>query len=307
MSTEGEQGSSKPLLGINPVCFRSLDRFAFLRKSAQLGFKAVEILAFRNGPASVGRVDGFWPEELEDKSLKSKLIEALSPFRFVAVHAPFVDLPLFSHNIGVEREARRQIRNSIQMARQIGAEVVSVHACHKLGYSLEEFWDEMVETFRRIGDWAEEEGIKVGVETGYPPDEETFCRLVEQIDHPSVGVCFDVGHVVAHLPREAREARDASALNDAIERMVRRLAERIVNVHVHDVRPSDFRDHREVGTGAIDFPRFLGVLLETGYRGPLILELEESEEDGAARRSKDFLDRILERCRGEEGSKSEGG
>lgn len=281
------------LVGVNPVCLVYLDRFKFLEWAAREGFEAVEILSFRGAVASVGPTDGFWPEEvLGGGEAARRLREVLSRFEFVAVHAPFVDLHPLSHNPRIASESRGQIEAALHMAAELGARTVTVHASPKTGYRLSDYWDELIGLLRRLGDLAGELGLSVGVETGWPPGEEDFFRLIEEAAHPAVGVCFDVGHVVFHLPAGARERRDKRALNETAERMIRRLGPRVVNVHVHDVRASDFRDHREVGTGVLDFRPILTALFDCGYKGPLVLELEEPDE-GAIKRSAARLREIL--------------
>ena len=64
-------------------------------------------------------------------------------------------------------------------------------------------------------------------------------------------------------------------------------------VHLHDVRYDDWRDHREIGTGFIDFPELLDRLRASGFDGRLTLELEEADSLGALERSKAKLDALL--------------
>jgi sugar phosphate isomerase/epimerase len=66
-----------------------------------------------------------------------------------------------------------------------------------------------------------------------------------------------------------------------------------VHFHIHDVRGSDFRDHRALGAaeagGVIDFPRLVPLVRRIDYGGLWILELEEPDREGALRRSLEYL------------------
>jgi sugar phosphate isomerase/epimerase len=55
---------------------------------------------------------------------------------------------------------------------------------------------------------------------------------------------------------------------------------------LHDVRADDWRDHREVGAGIIDFQRLFDALKRLSYEGLFAFELEEPEKEAALARSR---------------------
>ena len=71
------------------------------------------------------------------------------------------------------------------------------------------------------------------------------------------------------------------------------LGDRLIHFHIHDVRRSDFRDHRGLGNlddnGVVDFPRLTSQLSRTPYNGLWILELEEPDREEALTRSRAYL------------------
>lgn len=91
-------------------------------------------------------------------------------------------------------------------------------------------------------------------------------RLIEQIDHPALGLCLDSFHVLS-------AENDASAVS-------RVAAEKIFHVQLADAPRVDM-DVREwslhyrmfPGQGALDVAGFLARVLATGYRGPIALEV----------------------------------
>ena len=158
----------------------------------------------------------------------------------------------------------------------------------------------MLDVYRRLGDYALEHGngVKLGVETGYPEEAQTFARLVREIDHPAVGATLDVGHVRNSVPKD-QWGTDAgiAKLNDDIAYLVETLGDTLIHFHIHDVRRADFRDHRGLGNlddnGVIDFPRLVSTLARTPYAGLWILELEEPDREEAITRSRVHLEPLL--------------
>jgi sugar phosphate isomerase/epimerase len=75
--------------------------------------------------------------------------------------------------------------------------------------------------------------------------------------------------------------------------MVDQLGERIYHVHLHDVRPTDWRDHRAPGRGLIDWPRLFAALVDLRYPDLLSFELEEPDPIQALQESKAFVESLI--------------
>jgi len=101
-----------------------------------------------------------------------------------------------------------------------------------------------------------------------------------------VGACLDTGHVLGMVPHEKRRTPEGNALLSAtVGSVAATLAGKLVHVHIHDVRAHDWRDHREVGTGVIDYAPLFKALTQIGFSGALSLEMEEPDRRGAIQRS----------------------
>jgi sugar phosphate isomerase/epimerase len=104
-----------------------------------------------------------------------------------------------------------------------------------------------------------------------------YRRLLQWIDSPHLKLTLDVGHLwcQGELP---------------IADYVARWGERIVNVHIEDMR-AGIHEHLMFGDGEMQFPPILAALAKTGYRGGLHVELSRHSYDGptAAQRAYDFL------------------
>lgn len=158
------------------------------------------------------------------------------------------------------------VDRSARFARDLGAETLAVlimsnpdcgsadvqaaNACDNLGFA---------------GDVAKRYGLVLGIEpmVALPgmllQSAYTTGEIIDKVDHPSVGLIFDTGHV---------SAMDGSVLDAhaALERMV----------CVYQL--ADMPGRTEPGSGDLDFPVFLSRLIGAGYRGLVELEHGWSEE-----------------------------
>lgn len=284
-------------LGANTSCLsnRSLEEAA--DEIRRLGFRCVTLLGFAGTRHRYGELAGFWFHDLRPDE-RERLKALASGFDRIAIHAPFADLPLFSYDPRVEELSLYRVRESIDAAGYLGAEVVIVHANRRANTPIHEYWDHMAATFRSLGEYAVERGVRIGVESGYPDSIDQFVDLLEAVGHHGVGAILDCGHLIRYVdsalwgtPEGVRE------LNDRLIEMTRQLGPTIVHCHLHDVRDSDWRDHQPVGTGVIDFPAFLAELQSLDYQGILELELEveESHQVDALVRSRRAVEPLIPR------------
>ncbi|TWT35768.1 L-ribulose-5-phosphate 3-epimerase UlaE [Posidoniimonas corsicana] len=112
---------------------------------------------------------------------------------------------------------------------------------------------------------------------------DSYRRLVGSLDAPGeLRLTLDIGHL--HCNGEL-----------PIADVIRSSADQIVNVHIEDMR-AGAHEHLLFGDGEIDFPPVIAALQESGYEGPLCVELSRHSHMApeAARRSIEFLAPLLE-------------
>jgi len=216
---------------------------------------------------------GFWWHEL-DAAARQGLKRRLSVFSSLTAHAPHEELQYFSINPFIREESLRQVREAIDAAAYLGAQVVSIHPVRKPRMTESEAFDEMVAQYREFGDYAEALGVQVGLENcSFPFTPEYYVDLVKACSETAVGATLDTGHVMCWLDRSRPGGEaEAARYNDLLERLVRDLGENLIHVHLHDVRMDSWKDHRVPGTGAIDWPRFFRNLRGIGYERSILLE-----------------------------------
>ena len=284
-------------LGTNTASLANFGLQDAIRTARELGFQTIELLAFAGARHSQGDLAGFWFNKLSSEE-KHLLHDAVESFVHVSIHLPFIDTPLFSHNEEMAELARQQLRTGIDGGGFLGAETATLHVNQKAFWTFREYWGEMVEILRCLGDHASRHGIKLGIETMLPSSIEDYVGLIAEVDHDCVGATIDVGHIsgcsdlqVAPDQRGTEEA--CRQYNDTLIEIVERLGDKIHHFHLHDVRRTDWRDHRAAGTGIVDFERLFGVLKSRGYGGLLTFELEEAEIVPALAASKEHIEKLM--------------
>jgi sugar phosphate isomerase/epimerase len=165
---------------------------------------------------------------------------------------------------------------AIHLAAQVGAHSISVTSGRPLpGVAREAALDWMAEALGRICACADDAGIDVGIE--YEPGlvierAADVVELFERVGSPRLGVNLDIGH--------------AWLAGETPAQSIGRLAGRIWNVHVEDIR-----DHRHVhlvpGDGDLPLADYLDALHGQGYDRFLTVELYSlpQQPDLAGRRA----------------------
>lgn len=279
-------------IAVAAVSIHATDLFEAVALAREWGFRGFAFTLFAGGRYSLGDLAGFWFDEMSWAE-KRRLREGLAAFDTLTGHAPFVDTPLFTWNGGIRREAMRQVKLAIEMMAYLGGSVVDVHANPKSQHSVEESWPEMLDTFRELGDYAHSAGVRIGIETGWPSATDQFARLVLETDHPAVGATIDVGHLRNSFSPGQHTPENEKAYNDRLLELMVALGPKICHCHFHDVRRCDWRDHREVGSGFIDFAAVVGFLSQAGYEGAMTFELEEQDDRRACAASRERVEALL--------------
>lgn len=282
-------------LGFNTACLPNRTLTQALECGADLGMGTVELLSFADYRHTAGDLAGLYFDRLSVSEV-GDLRALVSDFDNVSVHAPFWDIGPFSPNPGIREESRRQLVETLRISGGIGAKTATTHVVPRQGYQWHEYRDDVISFYRDLGDVADEAGITVTIETGYPREIDEFAALIHDIDHEQVGANIDVGHLRGLLDEGQRDpAVIAEEYNALLAEHVQTLDDRIYHLHLHDVHAQDVRDHRECGTGIVDYEALFTMLLDRDYEGLAVFELEATEDDvGALRRSRDRIADAIE-------------
>ncbi|RLE78932.1 MAG: hypothetical protein DRJ52_09490 [Thermoprotei archaeon] len=251
----------------------SLPGYNFLkavRKIRELGFQSIMVMPY-DGRAkhSLGSFATLDYTSITGNELK-KRVEVLKDFKHISVHQAWD----CSWKLWIE------------CASLIKAEIVTIHYSTPLT-------EDKVGFFREVAQYAERYGVKIGIEN----DGDSYLRylkLIEKINSPNVGATIDVGHCALFEEVKVVDLdKRPEFLNNLICELLLKLSSKVFLMHLHNIDPATWRDHRSLPSGVIDVPRIIKVLREVNYEGFFVLELEERECEKKAEESGRYLDSLL--------------
>lgn len=221
-----------------------------LRAAAAAGFAGVELLEYDlvMSPWSPGRL----AEEAADLGLS---VEVYQPF-----HVETVPPERFAAGL---RHAERKF----DLLAKLGARVL-VCCSSRTARGLDDD-DLTAEQLSSLADRAEQRGLRLAYEAvpwGRLRTYEDAWRVVEQVDHPALGLCLDSFHV---LSIENDPAVLAPIAGEKVFHVQLADAPRL---HM-DVREWSLHYRMFPGQGSLDVAGFLGRILSMGYAGPIALEV----------------------------------
>jgi sugar phosphate isomerase/epimerase len=181
------------------------------------------------------------------------------------------------------------IKAVIEAAKKLGVSVVNTFIGRDWTRSVEDNWPRFKEVWPPLIQFAEDHGIKIGIEncpmlfTGdeWPGGKNLahspaiWRRMFEEIPSDHFGLNYDPSHLVWQQIDYTKPLWE--------------FADRIFHVHAKDVRvdkdhlndvgilatPLEYHTPKLPGLGAVDWGRFFSVLTDTGYDGPVCIEVED--------------------------------
>jgi len=206
---------------------------------------------------------GLWPRDLLPQE-RQELRGRLSGFRFCTVHTTPLDINIASANPGIRDESVRQYFECMDLAIDLGLEVVTFHIGHSTGGFVrpqEQLLAHDVSFARRAVEYAKRRDLRVGYETGPVAQ---LRRVFAEV--PDMGINIDLGHV-------AMQGEDPASL-------IEEFADRLLEIHFNGVvyGSGAFIEHVPVSrNNLIDYPAVVGAVRKIGFRGPIILELHGND------------------------------
>jgi sugar phosphate isomerase/epimerase len=263
--------------------------------AAEEGFNCVELMCWPRGRADrryagVTHVDA---AELDAASVTQ--IRGLVDRTAVEISAlGYYPNPLSSDPAEAEM-CISHLRSVVVAAARLGVGVVNTFVGRDAAKSVEENWPRFQEVWPPLVRFAEENGVRIGIENCpmyFTADEwpggknlavspGIWRRMFEEIPSASFGLNYDPSHLVWQQMDYLKPIRE--------------FASRFVHVHAKDVRvdlerldevgilatPLEYHSPKLPGLGDIDWGRFFSVLGDSGYDGPVCIEVEDRAYEGS--------------------------
>jgi len=226
---------------------------------------------------------------------REELAEVAGEFAELTFHLPHSgENGVLAEDEPADDAVFERYRRIVAGAARAGVRTFVLHLKNRGGQLLEEYWDRSVGFARRMGDLVASHGAVVGIENCYPVVRygPVASRFLGEVDHPAVGLTLDTGHFWSALCEDAygrhledpvfRTPEGEKVLNDRLMEMVGEAGDRIVDIHIHNIRPGDWLDHQPVDPGVMEYGPFFSALEGGGYDGPVIVEIRGTPDaDGA--------------------------
>lgn len=187
----------------------------------------------------------------------------------VTAHGPFMDLAPGGVDPGVVEVTRQRLLKAAGAAALFSARDMVCHAGYDVNrypHNLERWLDTSARTWELVLEATEASGMRICLENVYETGPQMLVRLVDRLDHPRLGVCFDAGHFNAWGRGDLDDWLDA-------------LGPRIMRLHLHD-NDGSFDDHLPIGRGSFPFRRLMDGLHRLGVRPGITLEPHTEEDFG---------------------------
>lgn len=181
------------------------------------------------------------------------------------------------------------LKKVIVAAEKLGLKTVNTFVGRDWTRGVDENWPRFLKTWRPLVAYAEDHGIRVGIENcpmRFTQDEwpggknlattpVIWRRMFSDIPSRHFGLNYDPSHLVLQQMDPAgplREFQGRFFHVHAKDVKIRRDRLNEVGVFAH---PLEWHQPRIPGFGEMDWGRFLGALMETSYRGPVCIEVED--------------------------------
>ncbi|NIO48315.1 MAG: TIM barrel protein [Candidatus Aminicenantes bacterium] len=193
-------------------------------------FSGINIDCLEIQLAAVGIIDS---KGAVDKTQKEKIITLLKKYRISvgSVHAPY---PFYVSNYlnfkkGIlHKRALKSLKNSINVANELGVKVVVIHPSHTLGFYKNDAEYEkniteiIVENLSIIRDYIEKKkyNIKIGLETMAPKKDrvivgdkpQEIVNIIKALDSKKIGATWDMCHAYRSLVKYNLRVKDFKEL-----------------------------------------------------------------------------------------------
>jgi sugar phosphate isomerase/epimerase len=290
-------------LGFVSAILPDLSLEEVLTFAAETGFDCVELMCWPKGKAE-RRYAGVTHIDASDfTAADAAEVQALVADTGVEISG----LGYYPNPLAPDREAAQvytdHIKKVIQASAMLEIGVMNTFIGRDWTQSVDDNWPRFEEVWPPLIAFAEEQGVRVGIEncpmlfTGdewpggknlaYAPT--IWRRMFEAIPSDHFGLNYDPSHL---LWQQIDYVKPLWAF-----------ADRLVHVHAKDARvdqekldavgvlatPLEFHTPKLPGLGDVDWGRFFSVLGDTGYDGPVCIEVEDRAYEGSLESRKDAL------------------
>lgn len=194
----------------------------------------------------------------------------------------------------VGEAAVTHLQQVIRAARALGLQRVNTFVGRDWRKSVDDNWPRFLQEWRPLIQLAEDQGVRVGIENcpmSFTSDEwpggknlatspAIWERMFSDIPSAAFGLNYDPSHMIWQQMDYLQPMWD--------------FRDRLFHIHAKDVRldrarldrvgilahPNDYHTPKLPGLGDVDWGQFFSILTDTGYQGPVCIEVEDRAYEG---------------------------
>ncbi|RLE00226.1 MAG: sugar phosphate isomerase/epimerase [Aquificota bacterium] len=236
------------------------EKFLALGLSAELYFSALDL------------------ENCSLQEIKEELTPMVEAGLSFTIHAPFMDLNPGSVDPAIRKITLQRWLQLLPLVEYLQAKVVVVHPGFdhwRYGALVEEWTELALQTLLDIIDRYPPH-LLVAVENIFDKNPWIIKTLLDRVNHPRVGHCFDVGHFLLFSKTD-------------LDTWFQALGPHLLELHLHD-NQGDRDAHMGIGRGIAPWDKIFSLVESTGRKPIMVIEAH-SEEDALV--SLEFLKKRL--------------
>jgi sugar phosphate isomerase/epimerase len=276
-------------LGFVSAILPELSLGEVLETAARLGYDCVEVMCWPVGKAErrYAGVTHINVEELDEEGIQS--LHALTRETGVSISG----LGFYPNPLAPDKEesakAVEHIKKVITASAKLGIGQMNTFIGRDWTKSLDDNWPRFVEIWKPIIQFAEQEKVNIGIENCpmfFTGDEwpggknlavspKIWRKMFAEIPSPNFGLNYDPSHMVWQQMDYLAPLREfASRIHHAHAKDVRMDDHKLNEVGIL-AHPLEYHTPKLPGMGEVDWGKFVSVLGDVGYRGPVCVEVED--------------------------------
>lgn len=271
--------------------------------AAEIGYECVEVMCWPVSKAE-RRYAGVTHIDIAAMSdAKMADVQRVVSETGVAISALGYYPNCLSPDVAEALKSVEHLKNLMHAAAELGIVRVNTFIGRDYTRNVDQNWPRLLETWRPIMALADQLQLRIGIENCpmlFSQDEwpggkniattpAIWRRLFADIPSPNLGLNYDPSHMVWQHMDYLKPIRDFAA--------------RISHVHAKDVRldhhkldevgimahPLEYHTPKLPGLGEVNWGKFFSTLLDSGYSGPVCVEVEDRAYEGSLESRKDSL------------------
>jgi sugar phosphate isomerase/epimerase len=185
----------------------------------------------------------------------------------LTLHAPFMDMNPGAVDPLVRSVTQLRFSQFLAVAAVLKPRIAVFHAAYdkwRYSGSTDVWLDNSIDTWKKIMDTASKIGLRMAVENVFDENPDALRMLLDKINSPDFGFCFDTGHfnLFTAVPMET---------------WFESLGSRLLEVHLHD-NDGTADAHRALGRGNIDFEHFFSLMSKRARMPVFTIEAHDKDE-----------------------------